>query len=134
MGVSTLDTVFTANYVAPVNVPEQNQLRNWTLVLPAVSAGLQSEGDFHPHSLFRKDRRNIPGICRRIHIPHLSECSRYRTNCEPAQWDRIPRWNVGCALTGCGKTPSRIGFGKGTTSVVPLSPLESVALLAPEVG
>jgi hypothetical protein len=35
---------------------------------------------------------------------------------------------IRATLTGCGKTLPRIGFGKGTTSVVPLSPLKSAAL------
>jgi len=32
------------------------------------------------------------------------------------------------AFTGCGKTPVQSGFGKGTTSVVPLSRLDPLAL------
>ena len=32
------------------------------------------------------------------------------------------------ALAGCGKTLIRAGLGKGTTSVVPLSPLKWFAL------
>jgi hypothetical protein len=31
-------------------------------------------------------------------------------------------------LAGCGKTPVQSGFGKGTTSVVPLSRLDPLAL------
>src|SRR6266852_5390695 len=37
------------------------------------------------------------------------------------------------AAVGCGDTLIRAGFGKGTTSVVPLSRLDLLALLAPEV-
>ena len=48
--------------------------------------------------MFLKDRRDIFGICRRTHVPHLRESSHYGTKCK--KQSKVPDLNVlTCSMT-----------------------------------
>ena len=80
-------------------------------------------GAFYLRTTIDNSRRYLIIVLGRVGFPACGKTARVVTGLRPVLYaaERLVNasFRVGHGFTGCGKTPIRAGFGKGTSSLVP---------------